>query len=114
MKKKFGVFILGLLTAYFASGQQISKSRLSALLTLADSPHSNAVIVWQDGKFIAEKYFNTSPDIKIEAMSCTKSIVGLAVACLLSDNSLPGLDVPVYQYYPEWRQGRKKISRSVK
>jgi CubicO group peptidase (beta-lactamase class C family) len=41
-------------------------------------------------------------------MSATKSIVGLAVACLLDDGLLDSLDVPVYKYYPEWKQGQKK------
>ncbi len=42
-------------------------------------------------------------------MSCTKSIVGLSVACMLNDRLIDSLDVPVAQYYPEWRQGQKQL-----
>jgi CubicO group peptidase (beta-lactamase class C family) len=42
-------------------------------------------------------------------MSSTKSIVGLAVVCMLDDKLLDSLDAPVYKFYPEWNQGQRKL-----
>ncbi len=42
-------------------------------------------------------------------MSCTKSIVGLAVACMLTDGLIDSLDIPVSVFYPEWKQGNKQF-----
>ena len=35
-------------------------------------------------------------------------IVSLAVRTLLDDGTLAGLDQPICDFYPEWRQGRKR------
>ncbi len=100
----FGFFI-----AYALSAQPINQERLNELLQQAEATNSEAVIIYQDGKLISENYFAAGHrDKKIEAMSATKSIVGLAVACLLTDGLLDSLNTPVYHFYPEWKQGRKK------
>ncbi|MES2764436.1 MAG: serine hydrolase domain-containing protein [Bacteroidota bacterium] len=104
---RFPIYFL-LLTAV-SFGQTIKQSNIDNLLKRAEETHSEAVIIYQDKKLVAEKYFGIGkPDTKIETMSCTKSIVGLAVACMLSDGVLDSLDVPVWRYYPEWRQGQKQ------
>jgi len=90
-------------------GQTIDKYKLDVLLKKAEQTHSEAVIVYKDNQLVTEKYFGIGQaDTKIESMSCTKSIVGLAVACMLSDQTLASLDEPVSRYYPEWRQGQKQ------
>lgn len=91
-------------------GQQVSKPKLDSLVKKSELTHSEAVLIYHDNKLILEKYFGVgSPSRIIESMSCTKSIVGLAVACILSDKRIDDLDVPVYKYYPEWKQGQKKL-----
>lgn len=91
-------------------GQQVSKPKLDSLLKKSELTHSEAILIYHNNKLILEKYFGVgSPSRIIESMSCTKSIVGLAVACILSDKRIDGLDVPVYKYYPEWKQGQKKL-----
>ncbi|MBK6364810.1 MAG: serine hydrolase [Saprospiraceae bacterium] len=45
---------------------------------------------------------------KIEAMSSTKSIVNLAIGKLLTDSLIKSIDQPIYDFYPEWKQGMKK------
>lgn len=83
---------------------------LEALLNRAEETNSEAIIIYKDNKLIVEKYFAKGrPDKLIETMSCTKSIVGLAIACLLADKELESLDIPVHHFYPEWNQGRKKF-----
>jgi CubicO group peptidase (beta-lactamase class C family) len=100
---------IGLFLAYTLQAQTISQENLNELLLKAEATNSEAVLISQNGKLITENYFAAGhPDKKIEAMSATKSIVGLAVACMLTDGLIDSLDTPVYHFYPEWNQGRKK------
>lgn len=104
------LFILLLFSNLTIFSQSINYERLKNLLQKAEESHSESVIIYQNNKLVLEKYFGIGNlHKKIEAMSATKSIVGLAVACILSDGILDSLDVPVYKYYPEWNQGQKKL-----
>ena len=109
MKKTALTFLPGLMIISISHGQSINKARLDTLLKQAEHAHSEAVIIYKDDELIAEKYFsNGQATNKIESMSCTKSIVGLAIACLLTDELIDSLDIPISNYYPEWRQGQKQ------
>lgn len=85
----------------------VDPKALERLLEEAKATHSSAVVILKNGKLIGEWTFG-KPATRIEAMSVTKSVVGLAVVKLLADGKIPSLDVPVHQYFPEWNQGRKK------
>ncbi len=101
---------IGFLICSVAQGQGINKSRLDTLLFHAEQTNSEAIIVYKDNQLVAEEYFGRAKaKNKIESMSCTKSIVGLAVACMLSDNLIDSLDIPIATYFPEWRQGQKQL-----
>ncbi|WP_428232777.1 serine hydrolase domain-containing protein [Flavobacterium sp.] len=109
MRKKALIVILGMLVVH-TYGQNINKNKLEALLAKANKTNSEAVIIYKDNELVAEKYFGIGqPDTKIEGMSCTKSIVGLAVACMLTDQLIETLDAPIAKYYPEWMQGQKQF-----
>ncbi len=109
MNKPTLILAATLLSGLLTYGQGINKIRLDTLLRQAAQTHSEAVIIYKDNQLIAEKYFGIGrADNKIEVMSCTKSIVGLSVACMLTDKLIDSLDVQVAQYYPEWRQGQKQ------
>lgn len=84
----------------------VNPAALERLLERARKTESDALIIVKDGKAVGEWYFDKPPG-PIEAMSATKSIVGLAFGRLLADGRLESLDVPVHRYYPEWNQGRK-------
>ncbi|MCU0352847.1 MAG: beta-lactamase family protein [Cytophagales bacterium] len=100
--------LVGLLAAVAAFAQSVDKKALAQLEGAAEKTHSEALIVWQDGKIVSEKYFfGGRPDKKTETMSATKSIVSLAVGKLVTDGRLH-LDSAVCRYYPEWRQGQKR------
>jgi CubicO group peptidase (beta-lactamase class C family) len=64
-------------------------------------------VVWKDGKQYGQWYFGKKPG-KIEAMSATKSVVNLAIGCLITQGKIKSVDQPVCEFYPEWKQGRKK------
>lgn len=90
-------------------GQKINQTKLDSLLKKAERTHSEAIIIYQDNLPVVEKYFGIgSPNRIIESMSATKSVVGLAVACMLSDKLIDSLDVPIHKFYPEWKQGQKQ------
>lgn len=86
---------------------QIKKDALDRLVDEAQKAHSDALVIWKDGKPYGEWYFGKTPG-KIEAMSATKSVVNLAIGKLITDGKIKSVDQPVYDFYPEWKQGRKK------
>lgn len=80
---------------------------LDSLVALARDARSDALVVLRDGRVIGEWYFGR-PRGPIQTMSVTKSIVGLLIGRLLDAGSIESLDQPVADFYPEWRQGRKR------
>lgn len=106
------IYLFLLIILFSSTGsylQKINQEKLSYLLDEADKSNSDAVIIYQGDSLICETYFgNYNPDEFIETMSCTKSIIGLAVICLLDDGWIDSLQTPVYIYYPEWNSGLKK------
>ena len=98
-----------LFSIFSLNAQSINSNQLDSLLIQAKKTNSEAVIIYQNGKLISENYFGPGHrNKKIEAMSVTKSIVGLAVAKMLTDGLIDSLDIPVWHYFPEWKQGKKK------
>lgn len=89
----------------FALGQVFEKE-YKPLLESAKKSKSDALVVLEDGEKALE-YYSDSDSKKIQSMSITKSVVGLAYAKLLSDGIIDSLNTPVSHYYPEWQQGQK-------
>jgi CubicO group peptidase (beta-lactamase class C family) len=83
-------------------------SALRQLLDRGRETHSNAVLVLQDGRELGHYYPNDKAPGPIELMSVTKSVVALGIGQLLDTGKIKSLDQPVADFYPEWRQGRKK------
>lgn len=110
MKKAALLFLIGMTNTIISLAQGVDRKNLDSLVKRSEETHSEAIILYKDNKLILEKYFGTrKPEDRIESMSCTKSIVGLGVACLLSDGLIDSLDVPVSKYFAEWRQGQKQL-----
>jgi CubicO group peptidase (beta-lactamase class C family) len=85
----------------------INLKALEQLKARAEATKSDAVVIVKDGKLVADWSFG-HPRTKIEAMSATKSIVSLAVGLLIDTGKIKSLDQPVWEFYPEWNQGRKQ------
>ncbi|MET0934934.1 MAG: serine hydrolase [Luteibacter sp.] len=81
---------------------------LSRIIDGGRRSHSDALVVWQDGKEIGHYYRGGKPAGPIEAMSVTKSVVALGIGQLIGTGQITSLDQPVADFYPEWRQGQKK------
>ena len=79
----------------------IDPAALERLVKRAEETHSDALVVLQDGKLVGDWRFG-KPAGPIEAMSATKSVVGLAIGRLVTTGKLR-IDDPVVSLYPEWK-----------
>jgi CubicO group peptidase (beta-lactamase class C family) len=86
----------------------INLAALDRLKVRAGQANSDAVVVVKDGEIIADWTFG-KPAGPIEAMSATKSVVNLAIGRLIDQKKIQSIDQPVYDFYPEWKQGRKRL-----
>jgi hypothetical protein len=84
----------------------IDTNHFGALVEAARKSHSEALVVWQDGKPLLE-WYGDGKARKIEAMSVTKSVVSLAMGRLLTQTKITSLNQTVADFYPEWKQGHK-------
>jgi CubicO group peptidase (beta-lactamase class C family) len=90
------------------AGPAVDEKALAKLVQAGRAASSDALVVMVDGKVVAEEYYG-KPRGPIEAMSATKSIVGLAIGLLLDEGKLTSLDQPVADFFPEWKQGKKQL-----
>ena len=105
MKKLFSLILWCLVPLLLFA--QSNNSDFEPLLQKAQKTNSDALVVWKDGKKVVE-YYSGDKSQKVQTMSVTKSVVGLAMAKLFSDGVIDSINVPVAHYYPEWRQGQKE------
>lgn len=99
--------LLGAIEAAGRSTTSVNKAVLDALRKRAAETHSSAVVILRDNQLVDAWYSGERG--KIELMSCTKSIVNLAIGRLIDTGKIKSLDQPVYEFYPQWKQGRKKL-----
>ena len=85
----------------------VNLKALEQLKARAEATKSDAVVIVKDGKLVADWNFG-QPRIKIEAMSATKSIVSLGIGRLVDMGKIKSVEQPVWDFYPEWNQGRKR------
>lgn len=86
----------------------INSKALETLLKRGAESHSDAIVIIKDDVVVGQWYFG-KPQALIETQSDTKSVVALAIGCLLHDGKIKSLDEPACDFYPEWNQGRKKL-----
>lgn len=107
----FAVLTLALLATLPTRADGVTpavNNALDQLLERGKQTHGSAVLVMQEGHELGHYYPNDKAPGPIELMPVTKSVVALGVGQLLDQGRLRSLDQPVADFYPEWRQGRKK------
>lgn len=96
---------------------EIDEQALQSLLARARESRSDALVIVKDGNLLVEYYRDTAADGRpgdpIEAMSITKSILGLAIGRLLADGLITSIDLPVGEYFPEWEHGARVSIRQL-
>jgi len=90
----------------FAAAMAVDPGALDALQKRAAELDTDVLVVMVDGKVVLQKWLVGKPR-KLIAASVTKSVVALAIGRLVTLGKLR-VDQPVADFYPEWRQGRKK------
>jgi len=80
---------------------------LAYLLEGAQKSHSSALVIYKGDQLVGEWYFGQSAR-PIELMSCTKSVVALAIGRLIDTGKIKSVDQPIADFYPEWKQGSKR------
>lgn len=91
-----------------ARGTHWSRAELCELARQAVATHSTAFIVVEDGRTLLESA-DGSATRPVHVMSVTKSIASLAVGRMLRDGPLASVDTALHWFFPEWRQGRKRL-----
>ena len=79
---------------------------LQALIAGAIASKSHGLILIHRGKVVVERYFGDRHE-PIELMSITKSIVSLALGCLVRNGHVSSVDLPLSTWFPEWAEGRR-------
>ena len=88
--------------------QNVDSAKLARLVERGRETNSDAVIVIQNGKVLAEEYYG-KPKGAVYIASAGKSLTALAIGKLLDEGKIKSLDQPVSDFYPEWLQGNKKL-----
>lgn len=74
----------------------------------ARESQSDAVLIVHNGRAIFE--YRSDPYWQpIDSLSITKSVVALSIGLLIQEGKIASIDTPVYQFYPEWDQGNKRL-----
>lgn len=68
---------------------------------------SDAVLVLRDGEVLHARHAGDAKQ-PIELMSVTKSVVALVVGRAITQGHITSVDQLVSDWYPEWKQGRKR------
>ncbi|HUH91227.1 MAG TPA: serine hydrolase domain-containing protein [Lysobacter sp.] len=85
-----------------------AESALQRILDGGRDSHSDSVLVLADGAELGHYYRDDKAPGPIELMSATKSVVALGIGQLIGQKRIESLDQPVADFYPEWKQGKKR------
>ena len=86
----------------------VDQAALAALTARAKETGSDSVLVYRDGELLLD-YHSAKAAEPIYLMSATKSVVALAVGVAIAEGRIKSLDEPLYDFFPELNQGRKKL-----
>ncbi|MVN85559.1 serine hydrolase [Deinococcus sp. HMF7620] len=86
----------------------MSTDPLHALLDEAKRTNTSALVVLKGGEVLLDEVLDGEGDRPLETMSVTKAVLSLIVGRAVMLGHLPGADVKVSEFFPEWRQGRKR------
>ena len=90
-----------------AQEASLNPDALRSLLERAEATHSDSLVILSGGCLIGEWHFNKFSG-PVQTRSATKSVVSLAIGLLQDSGKLKSLDQRISDFYPEWRQGRKR------
>lgn len=85
---------------------------LTTVANYAEARNSTGLLVMHQGKIVLEKYWQGYNETsQFNAMSMSKSVVGLLIGQAIAEGVIASLDDPAANYLPEWQQDdRAKIT----
>lgn len=86
----------------------LDEQQLNALLTEARATNSSALVLVQNGETLVNEILDGRGERPLETMSVTKAVISLLVGRAMTLRHIQNIDTPIGEFYPEWRQGRKK------
>lgn len=81
--------------------RSLDQSAVDKLVADAKDRDSAELVILKDGKLIGDWRFSKSR-APIQTMSITKSVLALAIGCLVDAGKLH-VDEPVYRFFPRWK-----------
>lgn len=90
----------------------VSPEALAAVSAYAEAHGSTGLVVLHQGQIIWEEYWHGyGPETRFNAMSMSKTLVGLLMGIALAEGHIASVQDPVARYLPEWgRDGRSAIT----
>ncbi len=85
-----------------------TQAQLDRLLEKARATNTSTLVVMQRGQVLLDEVCDGRGRRPLETMSVTKAVLSLLVGRAVTLAYLPGPDVPICTFYPEWAQGQKK------
>ncbi len=79
----------------------VDETALERLVASASAADSDALVVLKDGQILADATFDHDHG-RIETMSVTKAIVGLAIGKLVDQGKIGSIDTPLTKWFPQW------------
>ncbi len=86
----------------------LDQPALDSLIAACSDSHSANYALWLDGKPVLSRTDSTTAPL-LPCYSVLKSVASLAVGRLMTDGLIRSIDEPVYTFYPEWKQGYRKL-----
>lgn len=86
----------------------ISEAAIATVLDYAGATNSSALLIWHDGKLLAERYFgDNNRETPLVSKSLAKPLSAIAVARAIELGKINSLDQSASDYITEWRDTPK-------
>jgi CubicO group peptidase (beta-lactamase class C family) len=94
---------------FISANANAAEGAVKHFVARARETHSASMLLLRDEKVAAQYRDAGATTSQIELRSASKSVVALGIGSLLHDGLLESPDTPVFRFFPEWDQGRKKL-----
>ena len=92
------------------SSKNISEESLDAAIQFSEEMGSHALLIYQGGKVILEKYFDGFDAQTIsDTQSMHKTVLAMLVGIALDEGVIKSIDEPASNYLDEWKNDSRKL-----
>jgi CubicO group peptidase (beta-lactamase class C family) len=88
---------------------------MDGAIRAGDFKNITSVLVWRDGRFVHEAYFNGADASTLHnTRSCTKTITGMLVGIAIEKGLIPSVSAPILPYFPDHQPLKNPDPRKAK